>query len=143
MPMTNLFHKLLFEILQPRKALRSASRYKRKADEELYKNKFEDLIQRNLLFRDFRRTINSIKTHRNYSKNKVSLSNKPLSLFVEPTNICNLTCPSCPTGNNTLTRKKGHMSLDLFKNLMDEVGDYLVQLFFWNYGEPTFKSPLC
>lgn len=88
MPMTNLFHKLLFEILQPRKALRSASRYKRKADEELYKNKFEDLIQRNLLFRDFRRTINSIKTHRNYSKNKVSLSNKPLSLFVESTRAC-------------------------------------------------------
>lgn len=135
----NIAHKLLYEIMKPRAELQMSEPHKKQADEELFKSTFNDLIERNLLFRDLKRTINTYKTYRNFRKNQTHLSNLPLSMFVEPTNICNLTCPSCPTGNNTLGREKGHMSLELFKNLMDEVGDHLVQLFFWNYGEPTLN----
>lgn len=49
----------------------------------------------------------------------------PFLLILEPTNLCNLHCPTCPTGSGRLKRKKGTMSFELFKKIIDEVGDYL------------------
>ncbi len=60
----------------------------------------------------------------------------PLMLMVEPTNICNLKCPMCPSGNGTLTRSRGKMKLENFKHVIDEIGEYLVLILFWNQGEP-------
>ena len=33
----------------------------------------------------------------------------PLTLMVEPTNICNLKCPLCPTGAGLVKRQKGFL----------------------------------
>ena len=38
----------------------------------------------------------------------------PKEIIIEPTNICNLKCPVCPT-NFALTRNKGFMDFELFK----------------------------
>lgn len=64
----------------------------------------------------------------------------PSNLLIEPTNICNLKCPGCPTGAGILTRPKGYMSYDNFKKIIDEIGSGLESVFLWNYGEP-FLNP--
>lgn len=64
----------------------------------------------------------------------------PTKLMIEPTSICDLRCPLCPTGSRTLTRTKGVLSLDLFHALIDELDPYLSTLLLWNYGEP-FLNP--
>ncbi len=64
----------------------------------------------------------------------------PLLLMVEPTNICNLKCPMCPSGAGEMTRPKGKMDFALFKKAVDEIGDGLILIQFWNQGEP-FINP--
>ncbi len=61
---------------------------------------------------------------------------RPFILTVEPTNICNLKCPLCVTGNGQMTRQTGMMTLDTFKKTIDEVGQYLFYLLLYQQGEP-------
>jgi len=60
----------------------------------------------------------------------------PPILMVEPTNICNLKCPMCPSGNGDMKRAQGKMDLENFRKLMEDIGDYIYQVQFWNQGEP-------
>jgi len=60
----------------------------------------------------------------------------PYSLSVEPTNICNLHCPECPSGNGELTRSRGNILLDDYKKIIDESYKYLLNLFLYFQGEP-------
>ena len=60
----------------------------------------------------------------------------PPILMLEPTNICNLKCPMCPAVVGKRVLKKGQLSLENFKRVLDELGDYIVQLQLWNQGEP-------
>jgi radical SAM protein with 4Fe4S-binding SPASM domain len=62
--------------------------------------------------------------------------------MIELTNTCNAKCPLCPTGSDSLDRKKGFISNELFKKIMNEMRDlnYKVQLLSFNYGEP-FMHP--
>jgi len=64
----------------------------------------------------------------------------PPILMLEPTNICNLHCPLCLTGNGKLLRPKGMMSLPLFQKICREVQDKIGMLILWNQGEP-FLNP--
>jgi radical SAM protein with 4Fe4S-binding SPASM domain len=64
----------------------------------------------------------------------------PESVLIEPTNLCSLKCPLCPTGSGKLKRKKGILSLEDFKKIIDEIGDYIYSLALSNYGEP-FLNP--
>jgi len=66
----------------------------------------------------------------------------PSILMVEPTNVCNLNCPLCPVGNKSLKRKKGFMPLEGFKKIIDEFGDYLLNLTLWNFGEPMLHKDI-
>lgn len=65
---------------------------------------------------------------------------RPLILTVEPTNICNLKCPLCVTGNGRMTRKAGLMSLETFKRTVDEVSDRLFYLLLYHQGEPFINK---
>lgn len=60
----------------------------------------------------------------------------PFELMIEPTNICNLRCPLCPTGNGTSLRKRGNMNLKQFKNIIDQLEDEIRKVIFWGFGEP-------
>jgi len=63
----------------------------------------------------------------------------PTHLQIEPTNLCNLRCALCYVTKG-LSRAQGHMDLDLFKKLIDEIGDYVFLILFWGWGEP-FLNP--
>ncbi|MCK4653540.1 MAG: SPASM domain-containing protein, partial [Candidatus Cloacimonetes bacterium] len=54
---------------------------------------------------------------------------------IEPTNICNLQCPLCPSGNGTLKRKKGYMEFSTFKKVIDEIKEKSFMVVLWNQGE--------
>lgn len=60
----------------------------------------------------------------------------PPVLAIEPTNVCNLRCPLCVTGNGSMERPYGRMDFVTYKKLIDEVGDRVWYLVFFNQGEP-------
>jgi len=64
----------------------------------------------------------------------------PYSLSVEPTNICNLHCPECPSGNGELTRKRGTILFDDYKKIIDDSYKYLLNLFLYFQGEPFISK---
>lgn len=66
----------------------------------------------------------------------------PPIIQVEPTNICNLKCPLCPTGSFSLKRAKGFMSFRTFQRILDELGDILVAVYLFCFGEPFMNSEL-
>jgi radical SAM protein with 4Fe4S-binding SPASM domain len=64
----------------------------------------------------------------------------PSTLFIEPTNACNLHCPTCPTGSGKMDRPKRMMRIDEFAAIIDQVRGYVSRINLWNYGEP-FVNP--
>ena len=59
---------------------------------------------------------------------------------VEPSNVCNLQCSLCLTASINHERKPALLKMETFKKYIDEVGDYLLLIIFWNWGEP-FLNP--
>jgi len=75
----------------------------------------------------------------------------PSYLGIDPTSICQLRCPHCPTGVENEARRLGEphsfrertmLDLELFDALLDEVGDYLFLIMFYNWGEPLLYKNL-
>jgi radical SAM protein with 4Fe4S-binding SPASM domain len=66
----------------------------------------------------------------------------PLELVMDPSNICNLHCPLCPTGQGRSDRSKGKMSFNNFKRTIDELGRYLYRIDLHNWGEPLLNPDL-
>jgi len=66
----------------------------------------------------------------------------PISISIEPTSICNLKCPECPTGTGSLLRPQGMMDIQFFKKIIDGVRKrtFYLQLFF--QGEPFINNKI-
>ena len=73
---------------------------------------------------------------------RTTLRSKPCKLVVEATNICNLRCPACFTGTGEDGRARGHMSIEFFLKLLDELGPYLLECEFYNWGEPLLGKSI-
>lgn len=74
------------------------------------------------------------------SRGDTVLRGYPLSLTFEATNVCNLRCPYCFTGAGEAGRTRSMMPLDLYRRLLDELGDYALVLDFYNWGEPMLNK---
>jgi MoaA/NifB/PqqE/SkfB family radical SAM enzyme len=83
-----------------------------------------------------RRRFNLYLQRLEHRVGRVKLWSKPCKLTVEATNICNLRCPGCFTGTSQDGRARSHMSLELYNQLMEELGPYLLEVEFYNWGEP-------
>lgn len=66
----------------------------------------------------------------------------PDRLYIESTNICNLSCIMCPTGRKEQTRKKGYMDFDLFKAIVDEMAPWVQATTLHIWGEPLLHPRL-
>ena len=66
----------------------------------------------------------------------------PTTLLVDTCNICNLKCPLCPTWKKGYGVKKGTMTFELFKQIIDEIGDYLYHVNLYNWGEPFLNKEI-
>ena len=64
----------------------------------------------------------------------------PPAVFIETTNICNLKCPLCPSGNGTLERAKGYMEFSTFTKIIDEIKEKCFMVILWNQGEPFLNK---
>ncbi len=53
---------------------------------------------------------------------------------------CSYACVGCP--NTYMERKKGHMSLESFKQIYDEIEGEVERVFLWNYGEPLINPEI-
>ena len=64
----------------------------------------------------------------------------PYTLTVDITNVCNLKCIYCPTGQDKSGRMKGFITFAEFKNIIDELKDYLYITNLFNWGEPLLNK---
>jgi len=60
----------------------------------------------------------------------------PPILQIEPSNVCNLRCLTCPTGAGLINRPAAMMPFPMFRSVIDQVKDYVSLLVFWSWGEP-------
>jgi MoaA/NifB/PqqE/SkfB family radical SAM enzyme len=67
----------------------------------------------------------------------------PYYLTVEPASICNLQCPVCPCGLHKTIRNPAILPLADFKRLIDDIGEYLVLIQMWEWGEPFMNPDIC
>lgn len=73
---------------------------------------------------------------------KPYLIGMPWSISVEPTNMCNLSCPECPTGTKGLSRAKGNIDQSLFDNIIKGAGKKAFFLNLYFQGEPFLNRNL-
>lgn len=104
-------------------------------------------------FRDFQRFIRTLNTPKIINVFKVytgmTLSRifripfvfgGPHTLTAEPTTRCNLACPECPVGTQTLQRAGGEMNLKLFEQVLEESSSTLIHLILYFQGEPFLSQ---
>ncbi|MBP1641086.1 MAG: Radical domain protein [Bacteroidetes bacterium] len=60
----------------------------------------------------------------------------PAAVSIEPINRCNLCCPECPAGNQSLLREKELMKWDVFVKVIDELSPSLFWTTLYFQGEP-------
>jgi radical SAM protein with 4Fe4S-binding SPASM domain len=60
----------------------------------------------------------------------------PPILTIEPTNLCNLRCPLCVTGNGSMERANGRMDFPTYQRLIDELAGRAIYLVLFHQGEP-------
>ncbi|WP_394847278.1 glycosyltransferase [Pendulispora brunnea] len=65
----------------------------------------------------------------------------PETGMLEPTNLCNLECPTCPTGKGKIAPLPP-MSLRQFDAVIGELAPRMKNLALWNYGEPLLHREL-
>lgn len=64
----------------------------------------------------------------------------PEYLVVDVTNICNLRCPLCPTGQDRKEYPIGKMEFRTFKKIVDELGIGLYEISIGDWGEPFLND---
>lgn len=104
----------------------------------------------------FRKTDRSAYLNYLHSKyeawnGEVVVGSSPYVMGIDPSSICQLRCPLCPTGVENESRKEGEkislrnrtmLERDLFDALLEEVGDKLFYIMFYNWGEPLLNKHL-
>lgn len=70
---------------------------------------------------------------------KVIVFGKPWAASIEPTTSCNLRCTECPTGMHSLTRSKGNLKTEDFRNILDRLSPELLYLTLYFQGEPLLN----
>ncbi|MFA5725407.1 MAG: radical SAM protein [Candidatus Omnitrophota bacterium] len=70
------------------------------------------------------------------------VSNMPLYLMLEPSSRCNLKCKMCWRTLYKFNRPEGDMPYAEFKEIIDKIGDCLIFVGLWNYGEPLLNPEL-
>ena len=86
-----------------------------------------------------KKTLNSLHNEKELKRRSAVLKSYPIFLNIDVTSICQLKCPLCPNGAGYEGRSKGNMTLENYRKLMDEVGDYLIRIYLFNWGEPLLN----
>ena len=82
----------------------------------------------------YRKIVNWIKVEAGIALRRVEPWGWPTHVQIEPTTRCNLRCTYCPVGSESA--QTGHMELEVFQKLVDDVERYALLLVMWGWGEP-------
>jgi radical SAM protein with 4Fe4S-binding SPASM domain len=97
------------------------------------------------LFQSFnlRRVSNYVRVEASYLLSRIFrtpiMAGNPWAASIEPTTSCNLRCPECPTGMQSLSRPKGNMDLNVFGKILDKLSPDLIYLTLYFQGEPLLN----
>jgi MoaA/NifB/PqqE/SkfB family radical SAM enzyme len=95
--------------------------------------------------------INFLESRYERIRGKEIVKSLPYYLGLDPSSLCQLRCPLCPTGVENEGRRSGQkiqfrnrtmLTKELFDFLLDELGEYLFLIMFYNWGEPLFHKNL-
>ncbi len=97
--------------------------------------------------------LNFIQSKYEMFRGQVQVQSYPYYMLVEPSDFCQLRCTTCPTGLENEARrhqgttyisreKREKLSLSLLDAFLEEVGEYLFMIVFYNYGEPFLNQDL-
>jgi radical SAM protein with 4Fe4S-binding SPASM domain len=91
----------------------------------------------------------NIRTKKRINLNEVIPLETPLSITIDPCNICNFSCEFCPTGDKKLiesvSRESAIMEFELFTKIIDDISNFpnrLKKMFFHKDGEPLLNKNL-
>jgi MoaA/NifB/PqqE/SkfB family radical SAM enzyme len=84
--------------------------------------------------------LNVLKLRVNMALKREAITSYPVAAFIEPNLYCNLQCPACPTGLRIGLRPTVGIDEELFRTAIDEIGDYVFQLYMYNWGEPLLHK---
>jgi len=92
-----------------------------------------------------RKVVNAFRTEWAFRRHVSDVRVKPYMLIVEPLYYCNLRCPLCVRETAPHARKgkedAGKLPLDLFDQVLEEMGPYLFQCQIFGNGEPLLDWP--
>lgn len=93
---------------------------------------------------NFPRLTNLIKIHASYWISIISKKSihwgKPVSISIEPTTSCNLSCPECPSGLKKFSRPTGMMRRGDFEMILKQMGKHLQYITLYFQGEPLLNK---
>ena len=88
--------------------------------------------------------INAVKILSSYFLSRLTRKylvwGKPYTFIIEPSALCNLRCPQCPVGLQTLTRPQSNMLMEDYRQMIDQISDYTWWLLLYFQGE-SFINP--
>jgi len=100
----------------------------------------EKLFLPPISMRSVKMALNFLIANLQYKLKMIKLLNYPYFACIDPSSVCNLKCPLCPTGQGNKSRPKCFLSFEDFKKIIDEIGDYLISVLFTNWGEPLLNK---
>ena len=91
-----------------------------------------------------RKIINALRTELAYRLRSPIVRSRPYILFLEPLYFCNLDCPLCDRNVFPQDRRgnAGKLAMDLYRRVLDEIGDDLFQVQIFGQGEPLMNWQL-
>lgn len=89
-----------------------------------------------------KKLLNMLHAEWEYTLRREKCSSFPYIMLLDPTNVCQLRCALCATGQQQYARPKGIMAFQTFKKIIDEIGDYLFLINISGWGEPFLNPQL-
>jgi radical SAM protein with 4Fe4S-binding SPASM domain len=77
-----------------------------------------------------------------WMRGSTELPYMPLKLHLEPTSVCNLRCPMCPQAIDAVKGDTGYIDLDLYKKIVDEAKDFVLEINLFFRGEPLLHKAM-
>ncbi len=91
---------------------------------------------------DFRKVLNFLSVNIQYHLKKERVRGYPYIAQIEPVNLCQLKCPTCPTGLGVNPDPPGKMELSDFKKTVDPLKEYLYEILLFGFGEPFLHKDI-
>lgn len=66
----------------------------------------------------------------------------PYTVSIEPTFLCNLRCPECPTGAGMIRRENPYIDIEVYQEFIDEIKNTTLYLLLYFQGEPFMNKDI-